>query len=74
MHERSIEIQSFENIHLVLFLDCQISLGILLIYRPPNTKDFSEKLLKLLCNVTIKIIKFIVFINLNTHTVPTLLP
>lgn len=42
MHERSIEIQSFENIHLVLFLDSQISLGILLIYRAPNTKDFSE--------------------------------
>lgn len=65
IHERSIEIQSFENIHLVLFLDFQISLGILLIYRAPNTKDFSEKLLKLLFNVAIKIIRFIVF--LNTH-------
>lgn len=67
MHERSIEIQSFENIHLVLFLDSQISLGILLIYRAPNTNDFSEKLLKLLFTVAIKIIRFIVFINLNTH-------
>lgn len=67
MHERSIEIQSFENIHLVLFLDTQVHLGILLIYRAPNTKDFSEKLLKLLFNVAINIIMFIVFINLNTH-------
>lgn len=40
MHERSIEVQSFENNHLVLFLDSQISLGILLIYRAPNLKDF----------------------------------
>lgn len=32
VHERSIETQPFENIHLVLFLDSQISLGILLIY------------------------------------------
>lgn len=70
MHERSIEIQSFENIHLVLFLDSQISLGILLIYRAPNTKDFSEKFLKLLFNVAIKLIRFIVFINWNTHAPP----
>ena len=74
MHERSIEIQSFENIHLVLFLDFQISLGILLIYRAPNIKDFSEKLLKLLFNVAIKIIRFIVFINLNTHALPSVPP
>lgn len=68
MHERSIEIQSFENIHLVLFLDFQISLGILLIYRAPNTKDFSEslkKIIKMLFNAAIKILRIIVFVNLN---------
>lgn len=42
MHERSIEIQSFETIHLVLFLDSQISLGILLIYRAPNKRFLRE--------------------------------
>lgn len=64
VHERSIKTKSFENIHLVLFLDTQISLGILLIYRV-NTKDFSEKLLKFLFNMATKIIRFNVFINLN---------
>lgn len=42
MHESSIEIQSFENIHLVLFLDFQISLGMVNLQSCANKRFLRE--------------------------------